>query len=152
MRTLSLLCLLLFMVSCNKNQIYHKLDEDFPESRWQNKVVKRFEFEIEDSAPLYNFVLLFSHVSDYQFSSVPIKIRIESPSGKAENIAIDLKIKEDNGKDIADCAGDYCDLKYKFKSKERLEKGRYKVYVGHSFPGPYLPNVIGVGLNVERSR
>lgn len=152
MRTISLLCLLVFMVSCDKNQVYHKLDEDFPENRWQNNVVKEFEFDIEDASPSYDFVLLFSHVSDYQFSSVPVKIRIESPSRKAENIAVDLKIKEDNGKDIADCAGDYCDLKYTFKTKTVLEKGKYKVYIGHSFKGPYLPNVIALGLNVEKSR
>jgi len=147
-----MLCLLLFMASCDKNQVYHKLDEDFTENRWQKNVVKEFDFEIEDAAPIYDFVLLFSHVSDYQFSSVPMKIRIEGPTGKAENIAIDLKIKEDNGKDIAECAGDYCDLKYTFKSKSKLEPGKYKIYVGHSFKGPYLPNVIGVGLNVQKSR
>ena len=152
MRFSPLLFILLLLTSCNQDKAYHKLYDDFPNNRWQNNVVKTFEFEATDTAPLYDFVLIFSHVSDYQFNSIPIKIRIVSPSGIAQNLAIDLKIKEDNGKEIADCAGDYCDLKNIFISKMPLEKGVYKVYVGHSFKGPYLPNVIAIGLDVQKTK
>ena len=79
---------------------------------------------------------------------VPINFIIENPAGEKENITIALKIKDSSGKQLAECAGDVCDLYYKIKEKTKLQKGKYKITIFHSFKGPFLPNVIGIGLSV----
>ena len=98
---------------------------------------------------MYDLTFRFSHVYDYQFDSVPIAFSIENPKGEKENFNIDLAIKDSSGKQLAECAGDVCDLKFKIKEKIKLTKGTYKVTVSQSFNGPYLPNVIGIGLDVN---
>jgi len=37
------------------------------------------------------------------------------------------------------------------KEKIKLAKGNYTITVSHRFDGPYLPNVIGVGLEIVKS-
>jgi gliding motility-associated lipoprotein GldH len=111
-------------------------------------VVKNYEFNIEDDTKAYDVTFEFSHVYDYQFDSVPIIFSIENPEGIKENFTIDLAIKDAVGKQLAECSGDICDLDFKIKEKAKLIKGKYKVTVANGFKGPYLPNVIGIGLKV----
>jgi gliding motility-associated lipoprotein GldH len=137
---------LLFSCADNHFRQFDILPED---QRWLASDKKAYEFEIENETQFYNIVFQFSHVYGYQFASIPLNVSIENPDGTNEEIAIDLKIAEDSGKQLADCSGDVCDLFYKIKEKMKLQKGRYKITISHNFKGPYLPNVIGVGLNVE---
>ncbi|WP_394758340.1 hypothetical protein [Flavobacterium sp.] len=141
------LCITLF--SCDKKSVYSKF-YDLPENhQWQKTDEQVFEFTIEDDSKLYDIIFKFGHVYDYQFDNIPINFVIENPSGEKEKTTIDLMIKDSSGKEIADCGGDICDLKLKIKEKTKLSKGNYKVTFSHSFKGPYLPNVLGIGLNVE---
>lgn len=150
MRTKGLFLFFIFslLISCSDNH-FRRFDILPEDQRWQASDKKVYEFEIENDSQFYNVVFQFSHVYDYQFDSIPINVTIESPDGKTEELNIDLKIKDSSGKQLADCSGDVCDLFYKIKERTKLEKGNYKVTVYHSFKGPYLPNVIGVGIAIE---
>lgn len=151
MRTRTLLSTLLFLVliSCAKSGIYSKFDHLNENNRWEQSDAKTYEFTVDDDTILYDIKFHFSHVYDYQFPSVPIDFNIESPNGKKENIHLDLPIKNEKGEQLAECSGDICDLIYPLKSKTKLQKGNYKITVSNSFKGPYLPNVIGIGLEVD---
>lgn len=148
--TLLFLGLFFLIVSCDKSEVYSKFDEGFPENRWEKQDAKTYDFAIDDDSKLYNITFRFSHIFDYQFASVPIHFTIVNPSGEQEERTIDLQIKDANGKDLAECSVDYCDLNYKLEENVKLSKGNYKVMVSQAFEGPYLPNIIGVGLKVEK--
>lgn len=137
---------LFFSCSDNHFRQFDILPED---QRWLSADTKVYEFDIENDTQFYNIVFQFSHVYGYQFASIPLNVTILSPDGKTEELNIDLKIADNSGKQLADCSGDVCDLFYKIKEKTKLQKGNYKITVSHSFNGPFLPNVIGVGLAVE---
>ena len=151
MKTKILLLLSLFtlLISCSKQNAYNEFVTFGEENRWQKPDVKTFEFDLTEEAQ-YDLTFRFSHVYDYQFATVPIHFDIEKPNGEKENFSIDIAVKDADGKELGECAGDVCDLNYKIKEKTKFSKGKYKVVVSHSFEGPYLPNVIGIGLKVER--
>ncbi len=135
------------MLATNPN--YIASFSNFPKiTAGYKSVVKNYEFNIEDDTKAYDVTFEFSHVYDYQFDSVPIIFSIENPEGIKENFTIDLAIKDAVGKQLAECSGDICDLDFKIKEKAKLIKGKYKVTVANGFKGPYLPNVIGIGLKV----
>jgi gliding motility-associated lipoprotein GldH len=137
------------VISCNKSEVYSKFDDGFTENRWQEKDAKTYDFTIDDETKLYNITFRFSHVFDYQFNSIPVNFTIVNPSGEEVKKQIALQIKDASGKEVAECSGDFCDLNYKLEENVKLLKGNYKVIVSHAFQGPYLPNVLGVGLKVE---
>lgn len=147
--TLLLFSLLLFTVSCNKSEVFNQFDEGFPDNRWEAKDAKTFEFAIDNDSKLYNITFRFSHIFNYQFASVPLRFTIVNPAGEQEERTIDLQLKDSNGKELAECSVDYCDLNYRLEENVKLQKGNYKVIVANAFEGPYLPNIIGVGLKVE---
>jgi gliding motility-associated lipoprotein GldH len=139
------------LVSCSDNH-FRRFDILPEDQRWYITDKKIYEFEIEDGSRPYNLVFQFSHVYDYQFSTIPLNIDIEGPDGKTEALEIVLHVRDNSGRQLADCSGDVCDLFYKISENKKLQKGNYKVTISHSFDGPYLPNVIGVGLAVENVR
>ena len=151
-KTLLLLSLFTILISCSKQNQFSQFDTFGEENRWQKSDAKTFEFDITDDAQLYNLVFRFSHVYGYQFPTIPLNVIIESPDGKKEELKIDVLIKDNSGKDLGECAGDICDLNYKIEENIKLQKGKYKITFSHSFEGPYLPNVIGIGLNVESEK
>lgn len=136
------------LISCSDNH-FRRFDILPEDQRWMASDEKVYEFDIENDAQLYNIIFQFSHVYGYQFASIPLNVSIESPDGKTELLNIDLKIADDTGKQLAECSGDICDLFYKINENTKLQKGKYKITVSHTFQGPFLPNVIGVGLAVE---
>jgi gliding motility-associated lipoprotein GldH len=152
MKTKTSLLLLSFFtfLSCNLASVYSKFDALPEDRRWFPNATMNYEFNIEDANLQYDITLKFSHVYDYQFATVPIDFTIESPDGKKENISIDLTINDNSGKALADCSGDICDLEYGLKSNTKLQKGNYKITISTSTKLPYLPNVIGVGLEVKK--
>ena len=149
-KTYSLSAFIAFLlISCQQGNVYSKFDNGFSNNRWEKTNTKTYDFSIEDETKQYNIVLRFGHVYDYQFATVPIAVTITDPSGKEEKITVPLKIKDDSGKQLGECAGDICDVSFTVKNKANLAKGNYKVAISNSFNGPYLPNVLGIGLDVE---
>lgn len=138
------------LISCSKVKSNYSRFDEFPENhQWKRSDAKTFDFTIGNDSQSYDIVFKFSHVFDYQFNSVPVNFVMETPNGKKEKFAIDLKIKDSSGQQLADCSGDVCDLTLAIKDNIKLAKGNYKITVTNSFKGLYLPNVIGVGLEVN---
>lgn len=153
MKTKGLCLIFIFtlLISCSDNH-FRRFDILPEDQRWQVSDAKVYEFDIENDSQFYNIVFQFSHVYGYQFSTIPMNFTIKSPDGKTEVIDINLAIADDSGKQLGDCSGDVCDLFYTLKERTKLQKGKYKVTVTHSFKGPYLPNVIGIGLAVQNEK
>jgi hypothetical protein len=63
---------------------------------------------------------------------------------------MDLVVKDATGKDIGDCTGDICDVYAPIQTNIKLQKGTYTIEVKSAFEGPYLPNILGVGVIVEK--
>jgi gliding motility-associated lipoprotein GldH len=140
------------LISCSEKTDYNKFIKLPEDHRWLKSDSKIFEFTIDDDTKLYDVTFEFSHIYDYQFASVPIKIDVKNPSGEEEFHNIDFNIKDSKGKPLADCGGDICDMSMNVLEKTKLFKGKYQIKVSQDFDGPYLPNVIGVGIKVSKSK
>lgn len=143
---------LVIFISCNSSGTFSQFDKMPESNHWEKSDSKSYEFEITDDSQLYDLLFQFSHVYDYQFAEVPIDFSIESPDGQKEIFSINLMVKDRKGKDLGDCSGDICDFTSTIREKIKFQKGHYKITVSHSFKGPYLPNVIGIGLEVDKAK
>jgi len=143
--------MLVALSSCEQNRVYNKFEKNFKENRWQKTDIRTYEFEIVQGATQYNMDLHFSHIFGYQFPSVPLTVTIENPDKTVTTKNINLEITDENGKDKGDCAGDICDLYVTVFEGESLPVGKYKVAISHQFQGEFLPNILGLGIEVYAS-
>jgi gliding motility-associated lipoprotein GldH len=152
MKLKTILLLPLFLFACNQYSVYSEFVKFSEDNHWASTEAKTFEFEITDETQTYDILFLFSHVYGYQFDHVPLHFSLKSPDGKTDDFSINLNLKDKNGKDTGDCSGDICDFTSVIREKMKFQKGLYKITVSHSFNGPYLPNVIGIGLEVDKAK
>lgn len=142
------LLFLIVLASCNGNKVYDQFETDFDDNRWPKTDIRTYDFEITQGATNYNMALHFSHVYGYQFPSVPLTVTIENPDKTITTKNINLEITDENGKDRGDCAGDICDLYTNVFENQPLPVGKYKVTISHQFQGEFLPNILGLGIEV----
>lgn len=146
MRKIHYIFLMFFIVlSCNKNQIYHSFENLPEDKRWLRSSIQKHEFTIEEEAN-YSVYLNISNVFGTEMKTFPIELEITKPNGSIEKatIAVDLS--------VADCVGDICDVKFPIRENLKLEKGVYTIqFIPKSTYG-FVPNIIGVGLTVEKAQ
>jgi gliding motility-associated lipoprotein GldH len=146
-----LACLLLstlFLTSCEK-AVFKQFDDRLEDNRWMQNDVHHYDFEIAEAGK-YDLYLDFSHIYDFQFPRVPVRVTIVTPDRKASIQHLDMELV-DEGDVRSDCTGDVCDFRQEIFKGKQLEKGRYKVSVANEFDHEYLPNVIGVGIVLKKS-
>ncbi len=144
------LCVL-FLISCNGNVAYKEYDTTFVGNRWQKNDVKTFNFELKEAG---NFDLLvdFSHVYGTQFAELPIKIVMINPDQSRKTADYVILLRDNDGKELGDCSGDYCDLREPVLKNLQLPAGNYQVSVANNFQYEFVPNVLGVGIRLEKSK
>ena len=153
MKTKFILIALVFVfLSCNKNKVYDDFDSSFDNNRWDATDVRVFEFDNPQSEGVSDLKLHFGHIRGFQFKEVSLEVEITAPDGKTEILPVTMKLIDESGKDIGNCTGDICDVFQTIKTFQNLEKGKYKVAVKSKFSGPYLPNVLGVGIVFEKQK
>lgn len=147
-----LFALVFVLTSCNKNIVHDEFNRDFTDNRWESKDVMSFEFENKQPKGACELKLHFGHICGFQFKEVSLEVEITTPDGKTETITVVLKLVDDSGKDIGDCTGDICDVFEIIKIFDKLEKGKYTITIKNTFEGPYLPNVLGLGILLEKQK
>lgn len=142
--------IVLITLSCDSNVASNTFIQDFDSNRWPKNTSREVKFEILIDRN-YDVIIHFAHVFDFQFEKVPMEIQITKPTRDVEKRDLVLNVKDNNGKDIASCGGDICDLYQDFDKNVMLTKGIYKMKITNKFPSAYLPNVLGIGVKVETS-
>lgn len=154
MKKTNLMIIVLIVVtafSCNENEVFENHSGEFPNYRWEKSVYINFDPEIDDTDSKYQISIAFRHVHGFQLKKLKLAVKITSPSGKVQNKKYKLKVAKNETEYYSDCAGDYCDLvevvekKFKFK-----EKGKYKFEIGQITNVDPLPNVMKVGLIIDK--
>lgn len=148
MRKIILFLLFFGLISCNKNEVYHQFDKNFGQNRWLVSDTKIYEFTIEEENS-YDIIIEFSHIYNYDMASVPLEIKMKKPDGNETTENLDLPIKDNSGKHLAECGGDICDLNYTYKSNQKLAIGDYSISIANKSKYGFLSNVLGIGLTVK---
>ena len=150
----SLLIIVLFTASsCNEAVLYSESHTDFPENRWYQTNPVAYEFEVTNDQSAYDITLGFRYVYGAQFKEIPIEVYITTPQHHIEKIPVTLYLSDENGNDLGDCMGDYCDLNTMIKQNYKFDAvGTYKVQILNKFDYEYLPNVMAMRWKVEASK
>ena len=140
--------LLLLMTSCHFYKEYDK--ESFSTYSWSDGQEISFTPNIEDNSKTYQITLGVRHHFALQTKGFSVNVKIVSPSGKERSENLDVKILDDNNKQIGSCAGDMCDLETLVLDDFRFEEtGVHKILVQHNEHGYKIPGILSVGLIID---
>ncbi len=144
-----LLPIIILLLSCDGNTIFSEF-EHFEDNRWFKNDVQRYEITIEQSGN-YNILLHFSHVYGAPMPEIPIELIRENENNEISKETTVIKLNKSDGSALSDCTGDICDLTQIVSKNLTLSAGKYTIQVTQKFESDYLPNVIGVGISLQRA-
>lgn len=150
-KTLLVLTIAIFAISCDENRIFEEHKSGFLDYRWEKSNKIEFHPQITDKEQDYQIYAAIRHIYGFQLKSVKINLEITSPSGEKTNKRYDLQVFKNANEYVSECAGDYCDLEvlieddFKFK-----EIGKYTYSISHEMEVNPIPNVMQVGLIIDK--
>lgn len=143
--------LLALLLQACQNETVLRESYDFPENhQWLKTEKKTFSITVKDAGNYSGFIQ-GSFVYGSQFPKIPITISI-TKNAVLEKQSIDFKIKNEKGEDIGDCSGDICDLKQSLFTGKYFEPGTYTFTLENTFEFPYFPNIIALGISLEKEK
>ena len=152
--TLSLISLILLCLfslqACDQMAVVHEFQKGFPSNRWIPKEVKSFHFSLEKDLDNHSLTIQLGHIFDYQFDRIPLEICIYKPDGSKTTKTINITLNDKEGNQLSDCSGDVCDIYQNIQLKnDFFKKGNYKITISQKSNLPFLPNILGIGIQIK---
>lgn len=149
---ISLLILILFAMSCDKNRVFEK-NTKLPDHNWNIDNVVSFEVNVDDTIHLYNIYINVRHASYYRWSNLWVRLFITFPSGEKIDDRIELLLADKGGKRYGKGLGDIWDLPVLIQERVLLkETGIYKFELKHEMTQfDDLPGIMEIGLRLEKA-
>lgn len=143
------------MVSCGlKSSVYEK-NESPAHQKWQSSKPILFDFEIADTSQLYKVFLTMRHTDAYEFSNIWVELKTIPPSKKDTSVAkIEVHLANNEGKWLGRMFDEIVEHKSLItpgaKSIKFKEKGQYQIRLKQIMRKDPLPEILSVGLRVEK--
>ena len=153
---LLMLCsfLMLLLASCRPAPQYQD-HYNIPGSAWDAAYQPQFHFEIDDTAAAYQLFLLIRHTDAYPFSNIWINMESRAPGdslwGKTR---AEIPLAAPTGQWLGRGAGELWEQRVPITSPAQpaffSRKGEYTVRLRHDMRRNPLPEVLTIGLRLEK--
>lgn len=127
-KTSFLLLIVVFIISCDKTQIFDEYHTF--ENGWNKKSSVHFAFEEKSSKSRKNLFINTRTSNDYKFSNLFIIVKLESPSGKIKVDTLEYQMANPDGTLLGEGFSDIKESKLWYKENYLFtETGKYKVHI-----------------------
>lgn len=168
---LLLLPLLLSLQSCLQSPFYQK-SYDIPGNKWQVDNKLPFIVDISDTGIYYNMSLIFRHTNNYPYSNIWMKMSIKGPGDSSfRSVRIEVPLATPQGQWLGTGMGEIFEQRRMLVVDHNAlpvtldmisvsessyndifsKEGRYEIRLEHNMREDALPDVLHVGLRIEKS-
>lgn len=138
------------IAACHDYKEYNK--ESFPTYAWKAGQEIKFHPTIDDISKSYELTLGIRHLFGFQPSSLGIRVKSVSPSGKEVTKEYDFQIRDASKEYIGSCGGDLCDLETVVDEQLRFEEpGQYTFIISHTMNTDKISGVMEFGLILDKN-
>ena len=142
----------MWVLSCDNHSIF-KSYEDLKDTNWYVKNIPSFTFEVRDETVPYNIYLLIRNTSQYPYNNLYINRYIYGIDGNQISNRLEeaTLFNSKTGKPFGKGLGDIYDHKL-LSSRNFIfpKKGKYTIKFKQYMRQDPLPNVMSVGISVEK--
>ncbi len=145
------LFLIFCFYSCTQLEVFEK-NASIPKNQWEYKFQPAFEFNITDTASEYNLYVVLRHTDAYKYNNIWLNISTQAPADTMKTQRFDLLLGDDakgwegsGMDDIWEIRKSVTDGPFKF-----IKPGRYKFLIAQIMRENPLPNILSIGIRVEK--
>ena len=141
---------LVTLVGCDSSTVFEE-NLRIKNAAWERNETAFFEFEIKDSAAIYDLYLNFRHGGDYPYQNIYLFIKSKSPSGQIAKDTAQMILASNKGRWMGKGIGDIFDYQFRFKRGPLFpEKGKYYFEIEQAMREEVLDNVTDIGIAVKK--
>lgn len=144
--------LALTMASCNSNIVIDE-QSDIQEGLWHLDSLVAFEFDIEDTASIYQIQYNVRYAVNYPYYNLFLKYYLEDSTGEILSSELQELILFDKktGEPIGEGLGDLFDRTVPiFKDQKFSSTGQYSFKVKQFMRMEQLPGILSFGVKIEK--
>lgn len=147
----SLLALSLLFSSCGTIDVFEK-SVSIPNHEWNSSYKPEIDFEITDTASLYNIFVVVRHTDAYMYNNIWMNVYTQVPLDTTNKQRLDLRLATDNKGWLGSGMDDIYEHRILIThTPQRLTKpGVYKFRLENIMREDPLKYVMNVGIRVEK--
>lgn len=152
----ALLAVCAILTACEPSSSVFQQQEAIPETRWNSAFKPVFYFDISDSLATYNLFFLIRHTQAYPFSNIWLRFSIKGPQDTVGiNQQIEIPLAQENGQWYGRNMNEIWEQRMPIATRKGPnilfpKPGRYKIQLEHLMRTNPLPEVMNIGLRVEK--
>jgi gliding motility-associated lipoprotein GldH len=136
--------------SCTTIDLFEK-DVNIPAFRWKSSFQPEFTFAIRDTTKPYELFLVLRHDERYAYNNIWINLYSQPPGDTMHKAAFELPLAT-NEKWLATGMDDVYEHRVRLTDPQYFKAGIYHFRVEQIMREDPLPNVMSVGLRVEKKQ
>lgn len=140
--------------SCVQSPFYQKT-YTIPKNEWEYSNKQKFKFEVTDPKSLYNLYFIIRHSEAYPFANIWVWIYTKQPGDTSfSKTRLEIPLAEPGGKWLGRGMGAIWEQRMPISNDGDTvilrKKGTWEIYIEQNMRVNPLPEVLQVGLRVER--
>lgn len=142
-----------WLSACTQLDIFEK-NKPIPNNQWTYGFKPAFEFDIQDTAKGYNLYIVLRHTDAYRYNNIWVNVGTQSPKDTVRYQNFELQL----GNDAKGWEGTGMDDIWEVRKMitngpvHFNKKGTYHFSIGQIMRENPLPNILSVGIRVEKIR
>lgn len=142
----------LLMVACDSNRVYES-NQALTNEMWAADTPLRFTVSISDTTSQHALLFNVRNSGHYKYSNLYVFLNTEYPDNRVEQDTLEFILAAPDGKWMGSGLGDIFDNQILFARHVRFPTaGEYTFEFTHGMRQEELPNLLDVGLRIEREK
>jgi gliding motility-associated lipoprotein GldH len=139
------------LISCDSKRLYEE-NQVIPNQVWNNNNKMVFGVNVTDTINPCNVYINVRNASDYPYSNLYLFLETRYPNGNYSKDTLECLLADETGKWLGDGSGDIWDNQILFKKNVTFKKaGKYYFSLEQAMRTPNLPQILDVGLRIEKA-
>ena len=144
--------LFLFLISCDKNQVYFK-EIKIENSSWayQDSIV--FSWEMKDTTSAFDLLLHMHHNADMKYQNVYLNVKTKNPDQSEISNLLSLELFQPNGMSNGDCSRNQCEALIPLQENISFpHMGNYSLTLFQNSRDSLITGIQSIALELRRKK
>lgn len=139
------------LIACTRLNVFEK-NIIIPKNQWANSLQPTFDFIIKDTTASYNLFIVLRHTDAYRYNNIWLNVGTQSPGDSTRYQKFELQL----GSDAKGWEGIGMDDIWELRKLitngpvKFNRAGNYHFSVAHIMRENPLPNIMNIGIRVEK--
>ena len=139
------------LIACTRLDVFEK-NIIIPKNQWANSLQPTFNFIIKDTTAFYNLFIVLRHTDAYRYNNIWLNVGTQSPGDSTRYQKFELQL----GSDAKGWEGTGMDDIWELRKLitngpvKFNKSGNYHFSVAHIMRENPLPNIMNIGIRVEK--